>query len=132
MPRPRAKKSKRKQHGYGSDDPSEHSIQSKLLGILPPLLKPGIFHMAIPNGGLRHPLVALRLKEEGLVPGSPDLVFPLPGGFVAWLEMKKPGGPLTTPQLGIKAKLLRLDHLWGSADSVDEALEYLYHAGVLK
>lgn len=113
-------------------DPSEHSIQSKLIAILPPLLRPDIIPLAIPNGGLRHPKVALELREEGLLPGSPDLVFPLPGGFVAWLEMKKRGGVLSDPQLGMRARLLRLGHLWGAAESIDEALAYLAGVGVLK
>jgi len=113
-------------------DPSEHSIQAKLIGLLPPLLKPGIVVLSIPNGGLRHPLVALKLKAEGLVPGSPDLVFALPKGRVAWLEMKCQSGRLSDVQHGMKAKLQRLDHLWGMADSVDAALEVLDTMGILK
>lgn len=113
-------------------DPSEHSIQSKLIHELPALLKPDYMPLAIPNGGLRHPRVAMQLKAEGLLPGSPDLVFPLAGGCVVWLEMKTSKGALSDVQLGMRARLLRLGHLWGAADSVDEALAFLDGCGVLK
>jgi len=115
-----------------SDDDSEHLIQTRLVNLLPPLLKPDIVALAIPNGGLRHPVVALRLKEEGLRPGSPDLVFPKPGGLTAWLEMKKKGGRLSDEQLGMAARLRRLGHDWAVADSVESALEALHKMGVLK
>jgi len=115
-----------------SNDPLEHTIQSRLVGLLPPLLKPGIVMMAIPNGGLRHPIVAKQLKSEGLLPGSPDLVFAKHKGLVSWLEMKKKGGRLSDEQLGIKAKLERLEHSWGTANSVDTALEELDRLGVLR
>ena len=88
--------------------------------------------MAIPNGGLRHPIVARQLKSEGLLPGSPDLVFAKHKGRVAWLEMKKKGGRLSDEQLGIKAKLKRLEHEWGTAQNVDDALEELERMGVLR
>lgn len=118
---------------YADDDErSEHWIQSKLVDILPPLMRPGIVRMAIPNGGLRHPLVALKLKAEGLLPGSPDLVFAMPNGLAAWLEMKSLHGSLSTPQRGMRAKLLRLDHKWGVASSVNEALDILNDMGILK
>jgi hypothetical protein len=129
----RPKRARKVGVGHNSGyDPSEHSIQAKLIGRLPPLLKPGVVVMAIPNGGLRHPRVAAMLKAEGLVPGSPDLVFALEGGLAAWLEMKKSDGRLRTEQEGMRAKLLRLDHRWGMAHSYDEALEELYRMGVLK
>lgn len=125
---------RRKKPGIGHNwyDPSEHKIQSKLIHVLPPLLKPGVVCMAIPNGGLRHPIIGKHLKEEGLLPGSPDLVFALHRGLVAWLEMKKRGGRLSDDQLGMKAKLQRLGHQWAMADSVDEALDELNRMGVLR
>lgn len=126
---------KKKTRGIGDNsgyDPSEHKIQSKLVDILPPLLKPGIVRLAIPNGGLRHPIVGKLLKEEGLEPGSPDLVFALHDGLTAWLEMKKRKGALSDVQIGMKAKLTRLGHPVGVAYSVDEALDWLNDMGILR
>lgn len=132
MAKKRAGTKKRPGIGHNWYDPSEHKVQSRLVDILPPLLKPGVICMAIPNGGLRHPIVGKLLKEEGLLPGSPDLVFALHRGLVAWLEMKKRGGVLSDVQLGMKAKLRRLDHQWAMAESVDEALDELNRMGVLR
>jgi hypothetical protein len=112
---------------------SEHSIQSDLIDKLPPLLRPGLFCMAIPNGGLRHPIIGKRLREEGLLPGSPDLVFPLHDGLNFWLEMKNAIGSVSDAQLGIHAKLRRLGHSVGIAKSVEEALDVLAkHGGILR
>lgn len=133
---PRKPKRRTKAAGIGDNsgavDPSEHRIQVKLVGNLPWLMKPGVVAMAIPNGGLRHPIVGKMLKAEGLLPGSPDLVFALGGGLAAWLEMKKEGGRLSNDQEGMRAKLLRQGHRWAMASSYDEALEELYRMGVLK
>jgi hypothetical protein len=129
----RAKPKRRATNRIMPDDASEHSIQSKLVGkILPPLLKRDIVPLAIPNGGLRHPVVGKMLRAEGLLPGSPDLVFPLQAGATAWLEMKKLHGRLRDEQLGMKARLQRLGHQWAVADSIEEALEFLYSVGALR
>lgn len=128
------RKNKRIGIGHNSDiyDPSEHRIQSKLVDILPSMMKPGIIRLSIPNGGLRHPRVGAMLKAEGLMPGSPDLVFALHHGLTAWLEMKKSGGVESDVQEGMRNKLLRIGHRVGLAHSVDEALEVLNQMGILK
>jgi hypothetical protein len=113
-------------------DPSEHTIQSKLVDILPPMMKPGIIRLSIPNGGMRHPRVGAMLKAEGLLPGSPDLVFAMHGGLTAWLEMKKRKGVLSDVQIGMAAKLNRIGHKVGVAESIEEALDVLMEFGVLR
>jgi len=47
---------------------------------------------AIPNGGERNPVVAARLKAEGVRSGVPDLMLPVArhGRFGLFIEMKKP------------------------------------------
>ena len=111
---------------------SEHTIQSKLVGMLPELMKREVVRMAIPNGELRHPRTALKLRAEGVLPGAPDLVFALDNGATVWLEMKKPGGVVRDSQLGVHAKLQRLGHIVGVCDSIDAALDFLRSNGVLK
>ena len=118
--------------GHNWYDPSEHKIQSKLVDILPGLMKPGVVRLAIPNGGLRHPIVGKLLKEEGLMPGSPDLVFAMHHGMTAWLEMKKRKGTQSDVQLGMQAKLERIGHQYGLAHNIDEALEFLDKMGILR
>ena len=43
-----------------------------------------------PNGGQRNPREASRLKWQGVLAGVPDIIVPLPGGRVMWLEVKAP------------------------------------------
>jgi hypothetical protein len=88
--------------------------------------------MAIPNGGARHPVVGRKLKEEGLVPGSPDLVFALPNAKTFWLEMKRHGGVLSDPQIGMHFRLNENGHDVAVADSVELALAELNRRGLLK
>lgn len=46
---------------------------------------------AIPNGGKRDIRVALKLKEEGVKPGVPDIFLPLPRGgkHGLYIELKR-------------------------------------------
>jgi hypothetical protein len=113
-------------------DPLEHDIQSKLVDKLGPLMRPELVRMAIPNGGLRHPIVGKMLKAEGLLPGSPDLVFALEQGLTYWLEMKKLKGRLRDEQVGIHYKLRQLGHTVDTAYSYDEAMDLLNQRGILR
>lgn len=55
---------------------------------------PGVKIFAIPNGGRRSPSEALRLKNEGVSAGVPDLFVPEWG---LWIEMKKETGGKVSP-----------------------------------
>lgn len=113
-------------------NPSEHSIQATLVGVMQYKMRPGLVQLAIPNGGMRHPIVGKMLKDEGLLPGSPDLVYALEKGRTLWLEMKKQKGRLSDVQLGLHYKLQQLGHLVETAFSLDEALDILARHGVLR
>ena len=72
---------------------SEHSEQCALFewARLATFQYPELRYMfAIPNGGHRNKATAMRLKEEGVQPGVPDVFLPVPrGGFAGlWVEMK--------------------------------------------
>ena len=49
---------------------------------------------AIPNGDLRNPIVANRLKSTGVKPGIPDICLLVRRGDYAalWIELKRPAG----------------------------------------
>jgi hypothetical protein len=53
---------------------------------------------AVPNGGLRHKAVAMKLKNSGAKAGVPDIFLAYPKGVYAglWIEMKY-GKNKTTP-----------------------------------
>lgn len=57
---------------------------------------------AIPNGGARHPAVAMKLKAEGVVSGVPDLALLVPrrGNHGLLIELKGLGGRVTEEQQG--------------------------------
>jgi hypothetical protein len=95
-------------------------------------MRPQLVRLAIPNGGMRHPKVGAMLKAEGLLPGSPDLIFALEKAKVLWLEMKKLKGRLSDEQIGLHHKLRQLGHTVEVAYSIDQALEILTSHGVLR
>lgn len=50
---------------------------------------PGVRIAAIPNGQERHPLIAKKLRDEGVSPGFPDLTVP---EWDLYIEMKRTAG----------------------------------------
>ena len=63
---------------------------------------------AIPNGGLRSPATAVRMKREGVLAGIPDVCLPVPrrGYHGFYLEMKRVrGGTIAENQKKIMAAL---------------------------
>lgn len=92
--------------------------------------------IAIPNGGHRRKSVAGKLKAEGQRSGATDLIIVLPGGRVAWIEVKLDDGPgtkrtdLSPVQREFKAKLLALGHQHLVVRSVDQYQAVLDNLGV--
>lgn len=74
---------------------SEHGIQSRFFQIMKfyeKYIPEAKYVFAIPNGGLRHIVVAKRLKEEGVKRGVPDVFIPVPrkGYLGFFIEFKTP------------------------------------------
>lgn len=84
-----------------------------------------------PNGGHRHPLVARKLKAEGVKPGVPDLFLPVARkGFHGWFgELKTDKGVLSPKQEFWRYRLMQEGYFWGLyrdwKDAADELEEYL-------
>lgn len=82
---------------------------------------------AIPNGGKRHAITALKLKQEGVMAGVPDLCLPVArGGYNAlFIEMKvKPNKP-TTSQLEWHKRLKNYRNKVEVCYSADEAISVI-------
>lgn len=86
---------------------------------------------AIPNGGARHPAVALKLKAEGVKRGVPDLSLPVPMGdrHGLYIEMKRRGGRIEQEQKEWINDLMRLgyrvDVCWDADEAIKTIGEYL-------
>jgi hypothetical protein len=110
----------------------EHRLQCELVAWLHVNARPDLQWFAVPNGELRHPRVAMRLKAEGVKPGVADICFMLPGGQTGWLELKAKRGSLSDEQKGFGANTIRLGHYWGIARSVHDAAVLLAAWNVLR
>lgn len=78
---------------------------------------------AVPNGGDRNPIVAARLKAEGVKSGVSDICLPFgrQGYSGAYIEMKKPGGKESANQKEFGAFLATENYLYRCCLSWEEA-----------
>jgi hypothetical protein len=81
---------------------------------------------AIPNGGHRNIVTAMKLKREGVLAGIPDLVLfkmrrtPFFTNGALLLEMKAPKGKCTPLQLEMHTKLMKEGYCVAVAYSFEE------------
>lgn len=86
----------------------------------------------IPNGGERNKVVALKLKNQGVKKGIPDIFFPCArkGFYGLYIEMKKEGGVLSKEQKNIIHQLQMNGYCVRICYTFNEArialLEYYY------
>lgn len=55
--------------------------------------------VAIPNGGTRHKIEAMKLTSTGVVAGFPDLIITMPNGHIFFVEMKDEKGKQSQAQI---------------------------------
>lgn len=88
----------------------------------------------IPNGGERNKVVALKLKNQGVKKGIPDIFFPCArkGFHGLYIEMKKQGGVLSKEQKKVIKQLENNRYCVKVCYTFNEArialLEYYYGA----
>jgi hypothetical protein len=87
---------------------TEHEVQRDLVKWCREVY-PWVILFSIPNGGQRNIVTARRLKEEGVLPGVPDLFLAKPVGHYAglFLEIKKIGGRISKAQQQMTVKLAK-------------------------
>lgn len=103
---------------------SEHTEQAIFVGRMRNF-HPSALVAAVPNGGLRDPRVAVKLKAEGVLAGFPDLVVMEPrGGYHgAVVEMKSETGRVSANQTRVLSGLRRRGYHVIVARGADEAFE---------
>ena len=112
----------------------EHGEQVKFIrwarSWLPENLRSLIF--AIPNGGKRNVITAIKLKAEGVVPGVPDIFFAWPrqGYHGLFIEMKKAkGGMVSEEQAAMHHRLTlagyRVVVCHGACEASAEVAKYM-------
>lgn len=82
---------------------------------------------AIPNGGKRDAKTAMVLKNMGVTGGVPDVFIAVPkrGRHGLFIELKKPGGRLSSDQERIIDQLERQGYDVEVFDDVELAFDYL-------
>lgn len=82
-----------------------------------------------PAGERKSKAESIRCWRMGQLSGVPDLVFWLPDGRTASIELKTPKGALQPSQRAVHAQLRELGHPVAVCRSVDEVLAALLAAG---
>ena len=88
---------------------------------------------AIPNGGARNAVVAMKMKNEGQRKGMPDLCLPVAkkGYHGLYIELKKKGGRVSPEQREVIARLNANGYLAEVCFGAEAAIELLKdYAGI--
>lgn len=113
---------------------TEHEIQVALFewADLQAMNRPELALLfAIPNGGQRHPAVALKMKREGVKRGVPDICLPVPKNGLngLWLELKRQGGRVKPEQKlwheRLRSQGYRVELAYSTEEGIAKILEYL-------
>ena len=109
--------------------PSEHLEQVQLVAMVEAAYpREAAMLFAIPNGGDRNVLVAVKLKKEGVRRGVPDMFLALArGGWHGlFIEMKRRRGGVVSPEQAAYIEALRAQGYRAEVcKGCDEALEVL-------
>ena len=84
--------------------------------------------MSIPNGANKSPAAAAKFKREGLRPGVPDLLLPIPRHFChgLWIEMKRrKGGKMSKLQADWIVFLRKQGYQAWACEGSDEAIKII-------
>jgi VRR-NUC domain-containing protein len=123
--------------------PKEHELQIQLVTMLKWSLRPDVIMFHCPNGELRDKRAAAKLRAMGTLPGVPDLQFlwkhdreDLDGSHtdlrVLFLELKRPGGKLTTEQAAFGLAMRAMGADFEVASSIDEAIAAVGMRGLIR
>lgn len=103
----------------------EAAIQRALVQHLRLRADPRVIWFAVPNGGLRSKSAGAQLKATGVIAGVYDMVFFLPGGLAAVLELKVEGGRISPEQQRFGERCEAINVMQAVAWNIDQALDIL-------
>jgi hypothetical protein len=114
---------------------TERQVQRAILKMAS-LCFPRVMVLHIPNGGHLAGSATARFKQmgalkgDGLLPGTPDLLFLWSAGQGAFLEVKRPKtGRLSDAQKAIHTRLQEIRWPVATVTSVEEAYQFLFEQG---
>lgn len=126
-----AKKARR--NGAKARKHLEDDLQAAVCRYLDILERQGhLLYFAVPNGGKRNLLEAVRMKRLGIRPGIPDLVLIPKAGPWCFIELKSPKGVQSEAQREWAAKLERFNCVTRVCRSLDEVRQFLFELGVVR
>lgn len=102
----------------------ERAIQRAIVDYIA-AVAPEILCFAIPNSSVRTAGGRAGNAVSGLTAGIPDLALVLPGGRVAFIEVKTADGQLSVAQRGIMKRLIWLEAHFVVARDVEDVREAL-------
>jgi hypothetical protein len=111
---------------------TEATIHEAVVGHLRIRGQRGVPWFHVPNGEMRDPVTAAKLKRMGVRPGVPDLLL-LIGGRLHGLELKRErGGAVSPEQVAMHDELTAAGAIVATARGIDEALGLLEQWGALQ
>jgi hypothetical protein len=116
--------------------PKEVGLQIQLVSMLRWCLRPNVIFFHCPNGGLReNKREAAKLRAMGVLPGVSDLMFfwrPVNSFRALFLELKRPGGKLSTEQAAFGLAMRTMGADFEIASSIDEAIAAVGTRGLIR
>ena len=123
--------------------PKEHELQIQLVSMLRWCLRPDVIVRHVPNGEARDKRAGAKLKAMGVLAGSADLEFfwkhyweDCDGSHTnfraLFLELKRPGGKLTTEQAAFGLAMRTMGADFEVASSIDEAIAAVGMRGLVR
>jgi hypothetical protein len=110
----------------------EYRLHYYVVQLLTLKRRPNIVFWHTPNGEYRSKRTAAKLATMGVLKGVADISIVLPGGHIAFLELKAEGGYLSAEQRAFRANVEGLGALYAVARSPQDAEDILNEWGVLR
>lgn len=109
----------------------EETLHKVIVDLLRKTAKPDVIWLHIPNGEHRDIRTATKLKLMGVRAGAADLLFIMPG-FVAFMELKAPGGSLSKEQIDFQARCEDIGVPYAVVHNIDSAIQRFKTWGILR